>query len=60
MTEFAVGRDGATTTEPNSAALLALGSLAYWPPAAAGPRAPRPQADGPPAMAVGRSEEEFA
>ena len=60
MTEIAVGQDGATTTEPNSAPLLALGSLAYCPLAAAGPRARRPQADGPPAMAVGRTEEKFA
>ena len=35
-------------TDPNSAPLLALLSLAYWPLATAGPRARRPQADGPP------------
>ena len=44
-------------TDPNSALLLALLSLAYWPLATAGPRARRPQADGPPAMAAGRPEE---
>jgi hypothetical protein len=47
-------------TDPNSAPLLALLALAYWPPATAGPRARRPQADGPPAMAVGRPEEKSA
>jgi hypothetical protein len=47
-------------TDPNSAPLLALLSLAYWPPATAGPRARRPQADGPSAMAVGRTEETSA
>jgi hypothetical protein len=35
-------------TDPNSAPLLALLALAYWPPATAGPRARRPQADGRP------------
>jgi hypothetical protein len=40
-------------TDPNSAPLLALLALAYWPLATAGPRARRPQADGPP-------EEKFA
>jgi len=35
-------------TDPNSAPLLALLALAYWPLATAGPRARRPQADGPP------------
>jgi hypothetical protein len=44
-------------TDPNSAPLLALLALAYWPPAR--PRARRPQADGPPAMAVGRPDEKF-
>lgn len=43
-------------TDPNSAPLLALLALAYWPRAAAGPRARRPQADGPPAMAAGQAE----
>jgi hypothetical protein len=43
-------------TDPNSAPLLALLALAYWPPATAGPRARRPQADGPPAMALGQAE----
>jgi hypothetical protein len=47
-------------TDPNSAPLLALLSLAYWPLATAGPRARRPQADGPPAMAAGRTEETSA
>lgn len=44
-------------TDPNSAPLLALLSLAYWPLTTYGPRARRPQADRPPAMAVGRPEE---
>ncbi len=44
-------------TDPNSAPLLALLSLAYRPFATAGPRARRPQAGGPPAMAVGQPEE---
>jgi hypothetical protein len=48
------------STDPNSAPLLALLSLAYWPLATAGPRAHRPQADGPPAMAPGRTEETSA
>ncbi len=43
-------------TDPNSAPLLALLALAYWPLTTAGPRARRPQADGPPAMAVGQAE----
>ena len=43
-------------TDPNSAPLLALLALAYWPPATAAPRARRPQADGPPAMAAGPAE----
>ena len=47
-------------TDPNSAPLLALPSLPYWPLATAGPRARRPRADGPRAMAVGRTEEKFA
>ncbi len=50
--------DGAT--DPNSAPLLALVALAYWPLAMAGARARRPQADGPPTMAVGRPEEKSA
>ena len=37
-------------TDPNSAPLLALLALAYWPLATAGPRARRPQADGPPGI----------
>jgi hypothetical protein len=41
-------------TDPNSAPLLALLALAYWPFATAGPGARRPEAIGPPAMAVGR------
>ena len=40
-------------TDPNSGPLLALLALAYWPPATGAPRARRPQADGPPAMAAG-------
>ena len=36
-------------TDPNSAPLLALLALAYWPRTAAGPRARRSQAGGPPA-----------
>jgi len=47
-------------TDPNSAPLLALLSLAYWPLATVGPRARRPLADGPPAMAAGRTEEASA
>ena len=47
-------------TDPNSAPLLTLLSLAYWPLAMAGPRARRPQADGPFAMTAGRTEEKFA
>jgi hypothetical protein len=43
-------------TDPNSAPLLALLALAYWPLATAGSRARRPQADGPRAMAVGQAE----
>jgi hypothetical protein len=43
-------------TDPNSAPLLALLALAYWPLASAGPRARRSRADGPPAMAVGQAE----
>jgi hypothetical protein len=40
------------STDPNSAPLLALLALAYWPQATAGPRARRPQADALPAMAA--------
>jgi hypothetical protein len=47
-------------TDPNSGPLLALLSLAYWPLATAGPRARSPQADGPPVMAAGRTEETSA
>jgi hypothetical protein len=47
-------------TDPNSAPLLALLALAYWPLATAGPRARRPQADSPLATAVGRPEETSA
>src|SRR3984957_8334855 len=50
-------------TDPNSAPLLALLALAYWPSATAGPPAHRPQepdgpqeADGPPSMAAGQAE----
>ena len=43
-------------TDPNSAPLLALLALAYWPLATAGSRARRPQAGGPRAMAVGQAE----
>ncbi len=43
-------------TDPNSAPLLALLALVYWPLATAGPRARRSQADGLPAMAVGQAE----
>jgi hypothetical protein len=43
-------------TDPNSAPLLALLALAYWPPATAAPRARRPQADGPPGRAVDPAE----
>jgi hypothetical protein len=43
-------------TDPNSAPLLALLTLAYWPRAATGPRAGRSPADGPPAVAVGQAE----
>ena len=44
-------------TDPNSAPLLALLALAYWPPATAGPQAHRTQeADRPPAMAAGQAE----
>jgi hypothetical protein len=46
-------------TDPNSAPLLALLALAYWPLATAGPRARRPQTDGPPGMAFGLPEENF-
>jgi hypothetical protein len=46
-------------TDPNSAPLLALLALAYWPLATAGPRARRPHTDGPPAMAFGLIEEKF-
>ncbi len=46
--------------DPNSAPLLALLALAYWPLATAGARARRPQAGGPAAMAVGRPEEKSA
>src|SRR5262249_47388340 len=41
-----------SATDPNSAPLLALLALAYWPIATAGPRAGRPRADGLPAMAA--------
>ena len=44
-------------TDPNSAPLLALVALAYWPLATAGPRARLPQADEAHAMAIGRPEE---
>jgi len=43
-------------TDPNSAPLLAFLGLAYWPLATAGPRARRPQAGAPPAMAGGHAE----
>jgi hypothetical protein len=46
-------------TDPNSAPLLALLSLAYWPLATAGPRARRPQAGGPLAVTFGRLEDRF-
>jgi hypothetical protein len=46
-------------TDPNSAPLLALLALAYWPLATAGPRARRPQADSPPGMTADRLEEIF-
>ena len=47
-------------TDPNSAPLLALVALAYWPLAPAGPRARGPQADEAHAMAIGRPEEKSA
>jgi hypothetical protein len=47
-------------TDPNTAPLLALLSLAYWPLATAGPRARRPQAHGPLVMAADRTEETSA
>ena len=47
-------------TDPNSAPLLALVALAYWPLATAGPRARRPQADEAHAMAIDRPEEKSA
>lgn len=43
-------------TDPNSAPLLAFLALAYWPLATAGPRARRPQAGAPHAMAGGQAE----
>jgi hypothetical protein len=43
-------------TDPNSAPLLALLALAYWPLAPAGPRARRSQGDGPATMAAGQAE----
>jgi hypothetical protein len=44
-------------TDPNSAPLLALLALAYWPPATAGTQAHRTQeADRPPAVAAGQAE----
>jgi hypothetical protein len=44
-------------TDPNSAPLLALLALAYWPSATAGPPARRPQeADRAPSMAAGQAE----
>ena len=44
-------------TDPNSAPLLALLTLAYWPSATAGTQAHRTQeADRPPAMAAGQAE----
>jgi hypothetical protein len=44
-------------TDPNSAPLLALLALAYWPPATAGTQAHRTQeAERPPAMAADRAE----
>jgi hypothetical protein len=39
-------------TDPNSAPLLALLALAYWPSAPAASQAHRPPAGGPPAMAA--------
>jgi hypothetical protein len=47
-------------TDPNSAPLLALLSLVYWPLATARPRVQRPQADGPPARAAIRTEKTSA
>jgi len=47
------------STDPNSAPLLALLALAYWPLARAGPLARRPQADGAPGMTADRIEERF-
>jgi len=46
-------------TDPNSAPLLALLALAYWPLATAGPRARRPQASGSPGMTADKLEEIF-
>jgi hypothetical protein len=46
-------------TDPNSAPLLALLALAYWPLATAGPRASRPQVGSPPGMTADRLEEIF-
>ena len=46
-------------TDPNSAPLLALLALAYWPLATAGPRARRPQANGSPGMTAEKLEEIF-
>ncbi len=43
-------------TDPNSAPLLALLALAYWPPATGAPRAHGAQAGGPPAMAPDQAE----
>jgi hypothetical protein len=44
-------------TDPNSAPLLALLALAYWPPATAGTQAHRAQEAGrPPGLAAGRAE----
>jgi hypothetical protein len=46
-------------TDPNSAPLLALLALAYWPLATAAPRARRPQAADTPGMTVGILEDIF-
>jgi hypothetical protein len=43
-------------TDPNSAPLLALLALAYWPLATSGPPARRSQADGPAAKEAGQAE----
>jgi hypothetical protein len=46
-------------TDPNSAPLLALLALAYWPLATAGPRAGRQQVGDPPGMTADMLEEVF-